>query len=162
MTTNPFGQWTMIPVGEDGRIPAFSVATLVQSTLSGSVDDEITEHAVFLFDELDERGPGALREAALVLLDYLSATPAARERPQETAAKYEAGIEPDAPESSVLMSTLLALRLREGEAAAAARFDQASPELARGVNARMFVLAALASGLPADSARQFFEDLRIS
>lgn len=64
---SPFASWQIGMSDPTG----FPLVTLVQAALGGTVDDRISEHALGLFAELDERGLDAWRETAVMLVQFL-------------------------------------------------------------------------------------------
>lgn len=144
---SPFSSWQTGPIDPSGRIP---LTVLIQGTLSGTIDDETTEHAEALFDELDDRGLDAWRETAVTLVQYLLSGGHYGEGPEASERYLAVQPAPDERAPALnLVHTAMATFLASGREAAEQLLTDTSDEATiAGATRLLFCIAAATSGYP--------------
>ncbi|WP_030237439.1 hypothetical protein [Streptomyces sp. NRRL S-350] len=159
---NPFTGEGLVYLSADQLAAGIPLPMLLQSALAGTVEDQITEHAHDLFDTLDERGPAAIREAVLLLAQYLlsgGTYGAGSEASVRYYRQQQPSLDVRTPARTVL-HLLLATYIGTGRPGAEYFLDgdEVDAELG-GVLRMLFCIAAFASGWPADRQQALTEEL---
>ncbi|MFE7780367.1 hypothetical protein [Streptomyces nigrescens] len=158
---NPFGSWqagVIIP-DANGRF-AIPLPVLVQSALTGTVDDQITEHADELFAGLDDLGEEAWRDACLLLTEYIHSGGhyGSGEKAAERYLKQQPAPSPELPVLSG-MHCLNANYIRTGKDCARGFLSVMSGDTLRGITRYQFCVAAGSSGYPREKAPALMDAL---
>jgi hypothetical protein len=142
---NPFGEWAVavaaVAPGESVRVP-IPLGVLVQGAITGTIDDGITEHAEHLFAALDEQGPDAWRQTALLLIQYILSGGYYQMGPDGARRYLVAQPNPD-PRLPALtaMHQAVAAWIGGDQAAAAAALETAGPDAVAGATRYLFCVA---------------------
>lgn len=157
---NPFGAWqagVIIP-NADGHL-AIPLPVLVQSALTGTVDDQITEHADELFAGLDDLGDEGWRDACLLLTQYIHSG-GHYGSGEKAAERYLAKQPAPSKELPVLtgMHRLNATYIRTGDAAKGF-LSVMSGDALRGITRYQFCVAAGSSGYPQEKTPALMDAL---
>ncbi|MFJ1756547.1 hypothetical protein [Kitasatospora sp. NPDC088134] len=160
---NPFAGEGLVYLSADQLADGIPLPMLLQSAVAGTVEDRITEHAHDLFDTLAERGPDAVREAVLLLAQYVLSGGAYGAGIEDSVRYYRQQPPPDlrAPALTIL-HLLLAAYIAHGRTGAEALlddFDDVAADTGLGVLRLLFCIAVLASGWPADRQQALTEEL---
>ncbi|MEV4560038.1 hypothetical protein AB0K51_24025 [Kitasatospora sp. NPDC049285] len=158
---NPFTGEGLVYLSADQLAAGIPLPLLLQSALTGTVEDQITEHAHDLFDTLNERGPAAIREAVLLLAQYLlsGGTYGAGSEASVRYYRQQPAADLQTPALTV-MHLLLATYIGTGRPGAEHFLDgdEVDAELG-GVLRMLFCIAAFASGWPAARQQALTEEL---
>ncbi|MFE2911393.1 hypothetical protein [Kitasatospora indigofera] len=158
---NPFAGGGMMVLLAEQLADGFPLPMLVQSALAGTVDDEITEYAHSLFETLVERGPGAGREAALLLAQYMLSTGYYGAGVQ-AAVRYYRQQPPPMAQAPVLttLHLLVSAFIANGRAGAERILsDDLSPAELDGVVRYLFCICVGMSGYPRERQTALTEEL---